>query len=102
MSATAAEVIRDLLQQASDREADTGQLIAIIANLNIDTTQVEEWAAYCFNDSWMPTINGKLKEGFVTVRVQTEFQLNGHCAMIYMAKMKASVPPPDVEGGGQP
>lgn len=90
---TAAEEIRDALERALARQGESDQLLAIIANRNIDPADVVEWAAFYFNDSWMPKINAKLQEGFVTVRIQTELDISGHETMIYMAKMKTTLPP---------
>lgn len=91
----ATDEIRDALKRSLERDA--GALLTIIVNRNIDPTEVEEWEAFHFNDSWMPKINDKLKEGFVTVRIQTELDISGHETMIYMAKMKAPVPAPTGE-----
>jgi len=62
----------------------------IIANFNVDHSQVAEYWAGLYNDSWADTINQKLAEGFIAIRIQTEWQGagSGHVTKIYMVKMK--------------
>jgi hypothetical protein len=62
---------------------------AILANRNFDPQNVSEAWSGCLNDSWAPRIKAKTEEGFEVVRIQTEWQINGHCTMIYMVKMKS-------------
>ncbi|MBP5993621.1 MAG: hypothetical protein KA731_01805 [Candidatus Moranbacteria bacterium] len=84
-------VSREVIEQALRGGVENPeQLLTIIANQNLDLTQVAEfWAGY-FGPSWEETIKQKLGEGFVTFRIQTEFGINGHSTMIYMAKMKTN------------
>lgn len=81
----------EVIRQALCGELENpDQLLTILANFNLDLTQVAEFWAGHLNDSWAPQIKAKLDEGFIAFRVQTEFGINGHSTMIYMAKMKSN------------
>ncbi len=81
------EMIQKALRDAEDGSADIQP--AIIMNLNIDHTQVAEYTSCHLNDAWAATIKDNIDAGWVTFRIQTEFNINGHTTKIYQAKMKS-------------
>lgn len=82
--------IQKLLRRLNNGDEEVAAQLqpTIIANHNIDPTEVESWwSGYC-NDAWAPQIDEKIQQGYIAIRVQTEFGINGHSTMIYMVKMK--------------
>jgi hypothetical protein len=73
-----------------DYEEST-QILTIIADNPVDAKKVDEWWSAYMKNYWADKINEKIKKGFVTVRIQTEYNpMDGYGpnTMIYMAKMK--------------
>lgn len=68
---------------------DPGIQPSILANFNIDPTKITECTSCYVNDSWAPQLTELLKSGYIIFRIQTEFQINGHVTVAYLAKLKA-------------
>lgn len=81
-------MIRDALRNAETTEV--GIQPCILMNLNIDHTNVGEYTSCHVNDSWAPKIKELIDGGWIVFRIQTEFYLNGHDTMMYLAKMKTN------------
>jgi len=85
---TGKEILRALSGFEDGLDAQEGTQPAIIANRNFDPSQIEEAYGCYLNDSWVETIKKKIEDGFIAVRIQTEWDGTRHNTMIYLVKLK--------------
>lgn len=88
MATGAQKEIQEALRGAET--AEVGIQPAVLMNKEIDHDMVGEYTSCYNNNSWAPKIKELIDEGWIVFRIQTEFGINGHSTMIYMAKMKAN------------
>lgn len=81
-------MISDALREAEESEA--GIQPCILMHKNIDHDQVGEYTTCYVNDGWASKIKELIDDGWIPFRIQTEFHLNGHDTMMYLAKLKAN------------
>jgi hypothetical protein len=79
--------VEDLLRMADKGENPNIQP-AIILNQNIDPLRIAECTSTIVNDSWAEQLKDYLEEGWIIFRMQTEFSINGHQTIAYIAKLR--------------
>lgn len=76
------ELIKNAIELGESPKLD------IWASRDVDITQIAELTSCYVNDSWASKIKKLLANGWVLLRIQTEFDVNGHNVKAYFAKMK--------------
>ena len=81
-------MISEALSRADEMEA--GIQPSVLMHKNIDHDGVAEYTSCYVNDSCAPRLKELIDNGWAVFRIQTEFGINGHDTMAYLAKMKTN------------
>ncbi len=82
------EIIEDAFADEALAEARIEP--SILMNRNINHEQVEEYTDCYVNEPNRFRLSALIRTGWVVFRIQTEFGINGHYTVAYLAKMKES------------
>ncbi len=87
MKTAPAAVVEQMLRLAEQGQNPSIQP-SILLTINLDPTKIAELKTCYVNDSWTENLRKMLDNDFIIFRVQTEFGINGHVTIAYLAKMK--------------